>query len=458
MALLQRYQIASILGKGAFGTTYKARDLDRDRWVAIKVLSLKQVADWKIVEMFEREAQVLERLNHPGIPNYVDYFYRDTQDDRLFCLVQELVEGKSLAAWVKQGWRATEDDAKHIAIQVLEILDYLHWQMPPVIHRDIKPQNIILKPDRSVYLVDFGAVRDIYRNSLILGGTFVGTVGYMPPEQFRGKAFLASDLYALGATLLFLLSHRSPEELPHHRLKIDVQKAIRVSEDFAAWLEKMIEPAIEDRYKSAREALDVLQGKRQLRRSPPPPQPILPQQRQPKGSRIQVWQSDDLATVNVPSAGIAPSNFTLLGITLFWNLIVGSIVSAALFGGNWLILPFLSLHALAGAGLLFKSLGTIASYGRLTIDRHHFNIYRRCLGVTYNQYGGNTSELQGVRLEVSLDEHGRRKVRCLLQGRDRTYDFAPNLTPVEKRWLVEVISNLLQSFQSDSDDSGHRQT
>ncbi|MGC9504580.1 serine/threonine protein kinase [Baaleninema sp.] len=458
MALLQRYQIASILGKGAFGTTYKARDLDRDRWVAVKVLSLKQVADWKIIEMFEREAQVLERLNHPGIPNYVDYFYRDTQDDRLFCLVQELVEGKSLAAWVKQGWRATEEDAKQIAVKVLEILDYLHWQTPPVIHRDIKPQNIILKPDRSVYLVDFGAVQDLYRNSLILGGTFVGTVGYMPPEQFRGKAFLASDVYALGATLLFLLSHRSPEELPRHRLKIDVQKAIQVSDDFARWLEKMVEPAIEDRYKSAREALDVLQGKRKLLRSPPPSDPILPQRRQPKGSRIQVWQNDDRATVNVPAAGVAPSNLPLLGVTVVWNFVIGSTVAIAFFGGNWLILPFVSLHALAGLGLLFTSLGITASYGRLTIDRHRFSIYRRCFGVTYHQYQGKTSELQGVGLEVSLEEYGQRKVRCVLQGSDRTYDFAPNLTPVEKRWLVEVISNLLEKFQSDSDDAGHRQT
>ena len=83
-----------------------------------------------------------------------------------------------------------------------------------MIHRDIKPQNVILQPNRKIALVDFGAVQDTYSSTQVGGSTVVGTYGYMPPEQFRGKALPASDLYAIGATIIFLLTGRSPAELP----------------------------------------------------------------------------------------------------------------------------------------------------------------------------------------------------------------------------------------------------
>ena len=96
---------------------------------------------------------------------------------------------------------------------------------------------------------------------MMRGSTVVGTFGYMAPEQFRGKAIPATDLYSLGATLLFLLTHRSPAELPVERLKINFRSSIRVSEEFADWLEKTLEPNLEDRFSSASEALNVLQPK-----------------------------------------------------------------------------------------------------------------------------------------------------------------------------------------------------
>ncbi|WP_019503357.1 serine/threonine-protein kinase [Pleurocapsa sp. PCC 7319] len=208
--IANRYQIVNTLGQGGMGTTYAAIDLNSSRRVAIKVVSLRQSNEWKILELFAREAQVLASLNHPYIPNYLDYFELDSEDDRRFYLVQELVKGKSLAELVEQRWRATEVEVKDIARQVLNILIYLHSLAPPVIHRDIKPQNIIRQPDGKVYLVDFGAVQAVYRNTISIGGTFVGTLGYMSPEQLRGKVVPASDLYSLGCSLLFLLTHRTP--------------------------------------------------------------------------------------------------------------------------------------------------------------------------------------------------------------------------------------------------------
>jgi len=261
----QRYRIDGILGEGGSGTTYRSQDLQTGQPVALKALSLRHLSDWKMIELFEREAAVLAQLEHTAIPRYLEYFHVDTPTDRCFYIAQELAEGESLAVLVEKGWHATETSVRSIAIKILEILVYLHQFQPPVIHRDIKPQNIIRRDDSRVFLVDFGAVQQTYHSTLARGSTVVGTFGYMAPEQFTGKAVPATDLYGLGATLLFLLTHRSPAELPTDRLKIDFRSHVQISEEFACWLEKMLSPDVGERFTSASEALAVLQGKRKLK-------------------------------------------------------------------------------------------------------------------------------------------------------------------------------------------------
>ncbi|MEM9544219.1 MAG: serine/threonine-protein kinase, partial [Cyanobacteria bacterium P01_E01_bin.42] len=253
-----RYQILTLLGQGSMGDTYAAIDLEDSRQVAIKVVSFRQVRDWKVLELFEREAKILANLDHPAIPKYLDYFHFDTSEDRRFYLIRELIEGNSLAIQVAAGWHPDEKEVKEIAREILQVLSYLHNIIPPVIHRDIKPENIIRRPDGKVFLVDFGGVQEVYRMTLSLSGTFVGTLGYMPPEQFRGQAQFASDLYGLGATVLYLLARCSPESLPQKRMKIDFRSSVDISTNFANWLEKMLEPAIEDRFQSANDALETL--------------------------------------------------------------------------------------------------------------------------------------------------------------------------------------------------------
>ncbi len=254
----QHYRILDPLGQGGSGTTYLAEDLQSGQQVALKALSLYRMTDWKMVELFEREAQVLAQLNHSAIPRYLEYFYVDTPQNRSFYIAQQLAPGHSLAALVQNGWRVTEEEVRHIAIQILEILVYLHEHTPPIIHRDIKPQNLIRRDDGQVFLVDFGAVQDTYYSTFARSRTVVGTFGYMAPEQFRGQAVPATDLYGLGATLLFLLTHRSPADLPTDGLKIDFRSRVQISEEFADWLEKMLEPDVEDRFSSAKEALAAL--------------------------------------------------------------------------------------------------------------------------------------------------------------------------------------------------------
>ncbi len=261
-----RYRIIRVLGRGGTGITYEA-ELDGAR-VALKQLVLRGMGEWKTLELFQREAKTLALLDHPAIPRYVDSFQTEGDAGPTFWLAQQLAPGRSLARWVEDGWRPDETELKRVAASLLVVLQHLHARTPPVIHRDLKPANIIRDEDGALRLVDFGAVRDTYRSTVAGGSTVVGTYGYMAPEQFRGQASAASDLYGLGATLVYLATGRSPADLPSARLKIDFRGHARLTPGFADWLARMIEPAHEDRFTSAREAADALRRAGALARAP----------------------------------------------------------------------------------------------------------------------------------------------------------------------------------------------
>lgn len=262
-----KYRLVKILGEGGWGVTYLAEELQSRQQIALKMLALKGLKDWKQIELFEREARVLQSLEHPAIPRYIEYFTVDTADNRYFYLAQELAPEKSLSKWIKDGWRATETEVKQIAYQLLEILVYLHSQKPPIIHRDLKPDNIIRQADGKIFLVDFGAVKNTYYSTLTGSSTVIGTYGYLAPEQFYGKATPASDLYSLGATILYLLTHISPTELSADGLSIQFRDRVNISDNFANWLETIIEPEVEKRFDSAKQALAVLKDNKSKKHS-----------------------------------------------------------------------------------------------------------------------------------------------------------------------------------------------
>ena len=439
----ERYRILEILGKGGISITYKALDEQINQPVAIKGLSLRQTQDWKIIELFEREARVLQNLNHPAIPNYLDYFQTDTNEDRYFYIVQEVASGQSLAEWIKQGGRPSETEVRNIAQQILDILIYLHQFNPPVIHRDIKPQNIIRQSDGKVYLVDFGAVKDTYRQTMTAGSTVVGTYGYMAPEQFRGQAKPATDLYGLAATLLFLLTHTSPADLPEKRLKIDFRPAVDISSDFADWLDKMLEPATDDRFETAKEALAVLQGKREIIH------PLTRSNRQPAGSKIKLQQTAYQLIVDIPPAGLRFETIPMGCFSVFWLGFIMFWTTGAIASGAPLLFPLFSIPfwivGLTMVGGLFYS---VAGRTYLEIDREKFRLQRQCLGL-HRTVEGNSADLAKVEVSNSnFKVNNQPVITCALIEGVRTHRFGSMLTLIEKEWLMAEVNDFLAKLNS----------
>lgn len=263
----ERYQLRQQLRAQPTRQTWLATDhraTPKPTSVIIKFLAFGRGMAWDEMKLFEREVQVLQQLDHPQIPQYLDSFHIQTPEPWLG-LIEEYILGNNLQTLIDQGQRFSESDIYDLATQILEILIYLHEQNPSILHRDIKPSNLILAPSQTVFLVDFGAVQ----NQLPQAGcsfTVVGTYGYTPIEQFGGQAVPASDLYSLGATLLHLLTGLAPAELAQSDMRLQFRDGHRpafghrltLTNHLASWLEKMTAPALADRFKSARAAVLAL--------------------------------------------------------------------------------------------------------------------------------------------------------------------------------------------------------
>ncbi len=233
-----RYAIVGELGAGSQAETLDAVDKQGGRAVAIKRFQVRGAKSWKDVELAEREARVLSTLSHPNLPVYIEHF----EEDGALYLVMEKIEGETLASIRKRKSVLSSEDITRFLSDAERVLAYLHSRVPPIIHRDIKPGNVIRRADGGFVFVDFGSVRDQLKPEG--GSTVVGTFGYMAPEQFQGRALPGSDVYAVAATALSLVTGREPEDLPHRGLGIDVAAALGPGAD--PWLVRalagMLEP------------------------------------------------------------------------------------------------------------------------------------------------------------------------------------------------------------------------
>ncbi|NEP00691.1 MAG: serine/threonine protein kinase [Symploca sp. SIO2E9] len=262
----ERYEVLRMIGRGGFGVTFLARDvsLPAKPPCVIKQL-LPKVSDPHVLEKarsrFQLEAQMLAKLgNHSQIPMLLDYFVAEGE----FYLVQEYVRGVHLAKLVRRGGCLSEIALKSFLRNILPLLDFIHNN--GVIHRDIKPQNIICcQDDRRLVLIDFGAVKEVIAQTKDKSADtttthFVGTVGFAPPEQFSLRPTFGSDIFSLGVTCLYLLTGKAPLEFATNPQTGELQwtDAVELSESLAEILGKMLKVSVNKRYKSARAILAAL--------------------------------------------------------------------------------------------------------------------------------------------------------------------------------------------------------
>ena len=262
---LGKYKVVEVIGKGAMGVVYKGYDPVLQRLVALKTVRKELVDETlaaQIIARFKNEALASGRLNHPAIVGIYDY----GENKQLAYIAMEYVQGRGLRDFLARQERFGLQDVMTIMSKLLDALDYAHEH--GVVHRDIKPQNIIMTPDGRLKVADFGIAR-IDRSNLTLVGSVMGTPAYMSPEQYAGQQVdRRSDIFSCGVVLYELLTGVKPFEGPTetvgykichepHRNPSEINPQ-GVPEVFDAILAKALAKKAEDRYTSAREFAEAL--------------------------------------------------------------------------------------------------------------------------------------------------------------------------------------------------------
>lgn len=251
-----RFQILKQLGSGGQGFAYLVEDAQREETLVLKEFILPIFVDLeerkRALKRFEDEARVLDTLDHPKIVKLFGFF---VEDHRAY-LVLEHIDGENLREHVGKHGTMKEEQAIEIAKQMAEILIYLHDLAPPLVHRDFTPDNLIINKEGQIKLIDFNVAQQTESSKT---GTVVGKQAYLPPEQFRGLATTRSDLYALGATLSFLVTGRDPEAIS---VSSPMHEGAEVGEQFNSIIEKLTQPDELERLQSADQLLETLQEKR----------------------------------------------------------------------------------------------------------------------------------------------------------------------------------------------------
>ncbi|HBE20991.1 MAG TPA: serine/threonine protein kinase [Cyanobacteria bacterium UBA11149] len=257
--VIRHYQVLRILGQGGMGTTYLAWDntgkIDgKPSLLVLKEMNSDMIQIAKAQELFEREARTLKALNHSGIPRYYDFFVEEGKK----YLAMELIHGEDLEKRVVVGSPVAPREAIEWMIQTCSVLDYIHSCDPPLIHRDIKPANLLLRHrDNRIFVLDFGAVKEIGT----LPGTRIGAEGYSAPEQERGMPVTQSDLYAIGPTLIFLITGKPPLKFWHKRgslYRFDLSGVPGLDSRLRQTIERICDINLADRYQTAREVSHAL--------------------------------------------------------------------------------------------------------------------------------------------------------------------------------------------------------
>ena len=291
LILVGRYLPTKLLGQGGFGTAFLARDRYTPTMRDCVVKQFQPSGDLSPQQLaiaqglFEREAEVLEQLgnDHPQIPNLYAFFplsvsnlHQSGKEDQFFYLVQEFIDGQDLEEELQTKGTFSEAEVLEVLQAMLEVLKFVHENGS--IHRDIKPSNIMRHQNGRLYLLDFGAVKQVTKGA---AGTPSGkstgiySMGFAPPEQMSGaQVYPSTDLYALAVTLIMLLTGKEPEELyDSYNNAWNWRPYTQVSDTLADVLNRMLLPTPNKRFQSAQEVMDALKPRRTPPTPPPPPPP-----------------------------------------------------------------------------------------------------------------------------------------------------------------------------------------
>jgi serine/threonine protein kinase len=394
--------------------------------------------------------------SHPAIPRYLDYLEIDDPDFKGFALVQTYIEADNLEQCLKSGRTFSEVEVTQIARALLDVLIYLQSQNPAIIHRDIKPSNILLA-NRSghqvgdVYLVDFGSVQHLAAQE---GGTItvVGTYGYMPPEQFGGRTNPATDLYSLGATLIYLVTGRHPTELPQENLRIQFASFANLSPAFSDWLGWLTEPSLEQRLATAAQALEVLNSQ-EIRPAIAPINQLSELTKlkndfalKPEYTDIICKKSTEYIEFIIPTPGLV---FATLGLVSF---VIPSILFGSLLWISgitiWVLLIVLFSAAVILA-IIFRCFGEI----KLRIDRSQISLKKELWGFKKNLLPPNSAEtiqsIHKLSVPCGKDADGNiiwltNKLEIVAGSRRYSPTSFRKLNTKEIDWIAAEISEWLE--------------
>lgn len=247
----RKYELIKKLGEGESGITYLVKS--ENKKFVLKELKITNLERWTIVERFKKEIEILKTINHKGIPKFIDII----EDTKSLAYVQEYIDGKTFKEMIEDKDEISDIDFKEFFLQALDILNYLHKMLPPVIHQDISPKNIIIS-NKKLYLIDFGSVKTAIVREKTQTLTTVGTFGYMAPEQIMGKAIISSDIFSLGMTFLAIKNNKkaSDFELEATTGALDTKFLLKlIPKDFKNVIKKSISPALKYRFQSIDEIL-----------------------------------------------------------------------------------------------------------------------------------------------------------------------------------------------------------
>jgi serine/threonine protein kinase len=435
--LADRYQIIRFLKQQQLTSNYAAIDLYYSQTVVLKIISIESSFSTEILDFFEKEARNLCNLTCSYVGKYLDFFELTTSDLIQFCLVREFIAGTTLDKLPENGWYPTETNVKKIAIDVLEILSKLHSSNPSVIHRNLKPENIILNERGEIYLVDLGSIERIYRQ-IIGGDRDESNNCFIAPEQLYGKTLAASDLYSLSGILVFLVTHILPKKLPKKNGKVNLDYYLDFSKEFIDWLEINLEDRPVDRFKSAAVALEFLSE-----------------------SHRQTY----IDRLNVNCLGserlVQKKNKTCLSIEIFYSLkdfwldippnldvyierLLPNIVKIVSCLSLFFVL-LLSLHV----SLAYLSLASCLLLS-IFANRHQLFLVRSCLEIDektfklHNFYLGGIESYKLINLdEIQSIEVNDDRDYCFLKTDRGNYKFGFNLKLGEINSLVWAIYNFL---------------